>query len=139
MIWYCKVENEKIQDAKRLAISEFIKTLDGGWAEVSIKKYLGKASDRQRRYWFGVVIPCVIDHCGYDGISAKDDCHDDLMYKLMPELRKKRKTLAGGEIDARVSWTELDREQTTLLIERAFHFAATELGLVIPSPAEYLQ
>ncbi len=136
--YYTKVENGVIPAAIRLKIAAAIEKLDGQWIEIKINKWLGKASDSQRAYWFGVIVKSMVEHCGYDGTDAIDRCHDDLMYLLMPEKRRKRKRITGEIIEARVSWTELTKEETTVLIERAFQYAATEWGLVIQSPKEYL-
>jgi len=138
--FFAKVDNRVISDIKRLQISQAIEKFNDCWVEITVKKHLGKVRDRQRGYWFGVIVTAIIDYSGYDGAHAKENCHDDLLFHLMPELRHERVNFLTGEVrEKRVSWTELDTNETTILIERAWQFAASECGLIIQSPKEFLE
>lgn len=136
----CRVDDQKISDHRRAQIAAAIAKLDGNLAQISVDKWHESASDRQRGYWFGVIVPAFIEHCGYEGPDSKEACHHDLLFHLMPDLRQYRKNPFTGEQEQRrVSWKELDKNQATKLIDRAFHFAAVDHGLYIQSPSEYMR
>ena len=138
MNFLATIKNGSLPDIVGAQISTLLGTLEGHTVEIRILKYFGKATDRQRKYWFGVVIPAFIVECGYEEPGAKDRCHNDLVYELMPEFRKTRVSPITGIVEViRASWRDFDTAQSTILIERAFVFASTQYSIAIPSPGEY--
>lgn len=100
---------------------------------IEVKRWHERHSDRQRGYWFGVIVPAFMDCCGY----SKDSAHDALMWHLWPEGRKDEIRLDGTMHSVRGSLTDVDGPTMAELIERAFQFAVKEYGLLIPSPGEW--
>lgn len=135
-IFIGRVQNKHLPDAVRLQIARALEKLDGVDAIVSVERFHGKHSDQQRRYWFAVIVPSFIAHCGYDGPSAKEDCHSDLMARLWP-LRERANPLTGEIEKTRESLRNLDTAQMATLIESAWKFAAENYAMVIPSPREF--
>lgn len=133
-----KVSNKRIPDAVRLQIGNALAKLEGHDAIITIERFHGKHSDKQRRYWWAVIVTAFVAHCGYEGPDAKENCHADLMARLWP-LRERTNRVTGEVEKVRESLTNLDKAQMGTLIEAAWQFAAVDYGLVIPSPREFLE
>ena len=133
---FSRVHSGKLPRATSLQVQAFMSGLPDCEIELQIKR-LPQASDPQRKYWFGVIIPAVMSHCGYPP-TEKEAAHADLLLHLMPEYQQERINRIQGSVEpVRVSWTDLSRHEASELIERAFVWASTTLGLVIPSPEEH--
>ena len=51
---------------ERRALDKSLKTLTGETVSITVKRYRPSRSSRQNRYYFGVVVPILAEHCGYD-------------------------------------------------------------------------
>ena len=51
----------------------------GAPVEVTLKRWRNKRSSRANRYYFGVVIPLIAEHCGYD----KQEMHELLAMRFL--------------------------------------------------------
>ena len=99
--------------------------------EVTIRQARSKRSNRQNAYWWGVVIPLLSEHTGYD----KDEMHEAIKYKF---LRLDAEPDAHGLVRMRGTST-LNTTEMTDLIEEVVTWAGAELGVVIPLPNEAIE
>ena len=138
-IHFCHVHRGKISQAKRLQIAHDISKYDGKRIEIIVQG-VGKSTNPQRRYWYGVIVKYVGEHVGE---SNEEQCsHDvlDELIKINSSLAVEHINKITGEVKmVRPSWKAgaMSKEHATDVIETAFRWAAMELGLVIPSPQEY--
>jgi hypothetical protein len=98
---------------------------------VTLKISVGKRqrSLSQNRYWWKVVVPLFMEHCGYD----KQPMHDALALHLIPHEVIDIKT---GELHIVPGHTsQLNVAEFNDLIERAQRLGA-EMGIYIPDPNE---
>lgn len=98
--------------------------------EISIKQARSQRSGNQNRYWWGVVIPILSEHLGYD----KDEMHEAIKYKF---LRLDAEPDAHGLVRMRGT-SVLNTKEFTDLIEEVVTWAWAEFGVVIPLPNEVI-
>lgn len=106
------------------AFRAYAQRFAGHEVEVQIRKRRTKRSDQQNRYWHGVVVALLAEHCGY----SHDEMHEALKAKFL-----------GTEDMTRGLWRigstrKLSTTEFADLTERVMVWAAEELGVVIPSP-----
>ena len=131
LVFVCTVRDGAIPRARTMLIEHWLSTQkDGEFVEVKIKRFGKRMSDAQRAYWFACIVKQVSEHCGY----TPDEAHAELMYQLWPEGRRTIKRLDGTEHIVRGSLTKLSSAETTELIERAFVFCASALGIDVVAP-----
>lgn len=136
-IFYTQVRSGKISQATSLQIKSLFESLPDGNLEITIESERHRRSNAQNRYWWGVIVEEVADHCGYEK-HDHEAAHADIVYHLMPEYRTERINRITGEVETvRASTREMPTGVFTELIERAFRWAAVDLGLHIQSPQEY--
>jgi len=99
--------------------------------ELTIKQKRAQRSIRQNAYWWGVVVPLLSEHLGYD----KDEMHEALKYKF---LRLDAEPDANGLVRMRGTST-LNTKEFTDLIEEVVTWAGAEFGVVIPLPNEVIE
>jgi hypothetical protein len=114
-------------DKKKLNVwLESFKT--GSVVDVIIRKHINKSTDKQRGYYFGVVVEILSDHFGYE----LDEMHEELKLKFNPVKSK----LSGGKTIGG-STTELLRDKyfgdEQSYVSRICRWAAGE-GVYIPEP-----
>lgn len=113
----------------REAMLQAIRRMQEGTYVVSIKKLREKRSDRQNRFWHGVVIPAFAEHCGYEFEDMKDALALELIPKEVVDVKTgEYKTVPGHT-------SELDVKEFNDLIERAQRLGAS-MNLYIPDPNE---
>lgn len=118
-----------LQMMNREHMAQAVERMPPGTYVVTVKKLRDKRSDRQNRFWHGVVVPLFSEHCGYDF----DDMKDALALELLPRELVDMKT---GEVRIVPGHTsELDTKAFNDLIERAQRLGAS-MGIVIPDPNE---
>ena len=105
---------------------------NGQLVEVKFKRFGKRLSDSQRAYWFACIVKQVSEYCGY----TPDETHAELMYHLWPEGRRTIIRFDGTENIIRGSLMALSSAEMAELIERAFIFCATELGIDLVDPPE---
>ena len=133
------VVNGKIPKAVSLQIGKHLEGLEDGPVDVIVMRPKKKRTTDQNAYWWGVVIPAVSQHCGYERHEA-DQVHEDVVMLLMPELATERVNKITGELTTvRASTSDMDTATFSDLMERAWRWAAVDLGIVIPSPGEFAQ
>jgi hypothetical protein len=92
--------------------------------EVTLKRWRNKRSSQANRYYFGVVIPLIAEHCGYD----KQEMHELLAMRF---LRIEDDPITGAP--RRTSTPETDSQEFADYVDHCIQFAA-ELGIEIPEP-----
>ncbi len=100
--------------------------LKGCDVDVTITKHKDAMSGRQRRYYFGAIVPLIAEYCGYE----KDEMHEALAWKF---LRIEDDDLTGAP--RRKHLPALDSPEGAEYLDRCIRFGA-ELGVYIPAPGE---
>ena len=98
----------------------------GTRVDVTIRARKAQRSDRQNRYWWGVVIPLLAEHCGY----TDDEMHEALKAKFLGTEDLSRGLLRIG------STKKLGTKAFADLVDRVTVWAAQDLGVMIPPPIE---
>ncbi len=108
----------------RAQFRAFVKRFAGEEVEIEIRKRRSKRSASQNKFWHGVVVALLAEHCGY----THDEMHEALKAKFLGEDDLSRGLRRIG------STRKLNTLEFADLTERVMVWAAGELGVVIPSP-----
>ncbi len=103
----------------------YLGSLEGQKVEVVVRKRRSKRSDQQNRYWWGVVIQMLSDHCGY----TPQDMHDTVKCMFLSSNEKDEFGLI--KIGSTAS---LSKDEFSLLTNKVVRWAAENLSLYIPDP-----
>jgi hypothetical protein len=116
-----KVENGAIIPDDVAAI-DFLKTFEGKEVDITVKLWTGRRSQRQNRYWHGVVVPSVID-------CLTENYGEIVMFHY--------KTITTGNNTHRIprSTKNLKADEFARLIEKV-NLWLTEHGRYLPEPWE---
>lgn len=124
------IDNGEIKNKK--TVSTFFKSLNDGRSIIESKDF-NERSNKQNRYYHGLVIPMIqagIKDLGTD--LSKDEVHEFLKSKFNGiELVNKR---TGQYETVPGSTTRLNKEEFNIYIEKIQRFAAEFLSIVIPDP-----
>lgn len=118
----------QLDGVQRRAMDLWLSTLAGKPVVVSIKQERATRSSAQNRYWWGVVVPCLAEHCGY----THDEMHEALKYKF---LRMEAEAMPA-DLPKMRSTATLTTKEFTDLIENVIAWAGADLGVMIPLPNE---
>lgn len=91
---------------------------------VEVRKRQSKRSDEQNRYWHGVVVKLLAEHCGYE----PDEMHEALKFKFLGTEDISKGLVKVG------SSAKLSTAEFATLVDRVVLWAAEELGVIIPAP-----
>jgi hypothetical protein len=116
-----KLEMESQGDVKRV-----LRGLIGEVVEVIIRKRRSKRSDRANRYYFGVVVKLMAEHCGYE----PDEMHEALAFRF---LRIEDDPITGSPRRKRTPKT--NTAEFADYVDQCIRFAA-ELGVYVPQPGK---
>jgi hypothetical protein len=108
----------------------WLKSLEGQHVDVVVRAHRERRSDRQNKYWWGIVIPIISHELGYDKHE-----HDAVHYALVSKCFGVRQDAKLGEVP-NVRSSHLTTVQFTELIDWAVRWAATEYGIEVPLPNE---
>lgn len=111
---------------ERQRLSAYMGSLKGQRIEVVVKPYRAQRSSQQNRYYHGVVVALLAEHCGYD----HDDMHEALAMKF---LRIEDCPVTGAP--RRLRTPKADTKQFADYLDACIRLAA-EHGVVIPEPNE---
>ncbi len=75
-----KVEKGKALPADPVRFASHLRRLEGADVEIIVRKHRKKRSDPQNKYYWGVVVAILADHCGYD---KPEEMHDALRIKFL--------------------------------------------------------
>lgn len=106
----------------------YLQTLDGD-IEVSFKDYKGSRSDRQRRYYWAVIVDMIAEKIG----QSREETNEFIKWWFNPKMID----LPNGEqvrIGSSIESEPIDRVEEIYSSIR--QWAGTELGLFIPLPNE---
>jgi hypothetical protein len=102
------------------------RALAGTDVDVIIRRHREQRTDRANRYYFGVVVPLIGEHCGYD----KQEMHELLAMRF---LRVEDDPITGSP--RRRHTPKTDTKEFAEYVDQCIRFAA-ELGVYIPAPGE---
>ena len=114
----------QLADPVRGLIARHLQTLAGKPVDVIVRPHRNKRSDRASRYYFGVVVALIAEHCGYD----KDELHELLAMRF---LRIADDPVTGSPRRKRTPQT--DSQEFADYVDACIRFGA-ELGVYIPEP-----
>jgi hypothetical protein len=101
--------------------------LEGKKIELTLKKSQSTRSTQSNRYYWGVVVKILADHCGYDS----DELHEALKFKFLSEKIMDDKGLVKIGSTARLNTDEFIQYTNKVVI-----WAATTLQVFIPDPSQ---
>lgn len=104
----------------------YLHGLAGQAVDLVIRQHRNRRTDRQNRYYFGVVVPLIADYCGYE----RDDMHECLAMKF---LRIEDDPITGAPRRRRTPAT--NTKDFAEYVDSCVRFA-TELGVYVPAPGE---
>jgi hypothetical protein len=103
-----------------------VKRLAGKRVDVTVKQHRETRSSQANRYYFGVVIKLIAEHCGYE----PDEMHEVLAFRF---LRIEDDPITGSPRRKRTPKT--NTKEFADYVDQCIRFGA-ELGVVIPLPHE---
>ena len=126
----------KLVDASRQIIANVISTFAGKWIKIRVWEAEEAASNKQRKYYFAVIVHKFIQHYKEQGADyTKRIMHNSLMCAVGGFNKPFVNALTGEEQELRISYNDLSVKQAegyhTLCRKRA-----AELGFNIPEPNE---
>lgn len=113
--------------SNRAKFKQHLLPLKGKLVQVTAELPRKHRTDAQSRYYRGVVLKVIGDHCGYRGSEELESLHQEMRRKFLPKR---------GSLNIPVSTTDLNTQEMTEYIETIRQWAASELGLYVPSPDE---
>ena len=108
-------------------IKQHLLPFKGQIVMVTAEKLRKHRTDAQARYYRGVVLKTIADHCGYRGSEELEALHQEMRRRFLPKR---------GRLNIPVSTTDLNTQEMTDYIEAIRDWAATELGIYVPEPNE---
>lgn len=107
-------------------------SLKGKPVDVVVRVHRSKASDRQKRWHWGVALPLIAAELGY-----RKDEHEEVHYWLLVRcFGVHRNEKLGIEIPNKPHMSDLNTAEMSEFMEWEVQFAAMELGINIPLPGE---
>ena len=106
-------------------MERYLLTLPDGPVQIIIKKYRRKRTDPQNKYYFGVVVPILMEYTGY----TKDEMHEALKWKFLKIEKPGMPPTVG-------STKKLNTKEFEEYLENIKRWAAVDLSLYIPDPNE---
>jgi hypothetical protein len=119
-----RVERGKVHLDVRETYDRYVSGLEGARIHVTVVKHRNTRSLSQNAYYWGVVIPLLREHCGYDS----DEMHEALKLRFL-------KSHEDTDLPSVRSTASLNTTEFGEYVDDCIRLAA-ELGVVIPSPEE---
>jgi hypothetical protein len=101
----------------------------GTHVEIIIRKHKSQRSLDQNAYYWGVVVPILADHFGYE----PEELHEEMKYLFNPIQSKLDPSRNIGGSTAKMSTVEFYSDESSY-VERICRWSASEHGLYIPPP-----
>jgi hypothetical protein len=105
----------------------WLSTLEGKKVELTVRKSQSLRSLQSNRYYWGVIIEILANHCGYD----RDEMHEALKFKFLSDKRMDEKGLVKIG-----STAALNTDEFINYTNRVVMWAATDLQVFIPAPGD---
>ena len=143
--YYGRVKNGKIELPKKRFKAEVVSAFEGRRIEVIVQRKRNYRSSPQNRYYFGVVVPIILNafiDLGHDLQSGKK-AHVEMIHEFLKE-----RFLDNGERIADANGEEIVLPPTTTkcstvefmeYLDRITMWAAESLHIAIPEPNEQLR
>ena len=106
-------------------VQAWLATQKDGTYTVSIGRERDRLSDRQRRYYFGVVVPILAEYFGYE----PDEMHEALKWHFL-------RTHPDSPLPTVKSITKFSTAEMEEYLRRVRTWASSEYGVYIPEPNE---
>ncbi len=106
------------------AYEKQIASLDGKPVELVLRRHREQRSSEQNRYYWGVVVALIAEHCGYE----PEEAHEALKIKF---LRSHEATA----LPSVRSTADLNTAEFAEFVDQCRRFAAAYLNLNIPDPS----
>lgn len=122
-----KVEKGKLMldDPSRYLVR--LSSLEGKRIELTVRKQRETRSDNQNRYYWGVIIAILSEHCGY----TTDEMHDALKFKFLSDRNADDKGLVKMRSTAKLSTDEFIQYTNQIVM-----WAAQEMNVYIPDQSQ---
>lgn len=108
-------------------IKQHLLPFKGQLVMVTAEKLRRHRTDAQIRYYRGVVLKTIADHCGYRGSEELEALHQEMRRRFLPKR---------GCLNIPVSTAALNTQEMSDYIEAIRDWAAMQLGLYVPAPNE---
>lgn len=118
------VQRGKVHLDAKGTYDRFVAGLEGAKVTISVVKHRNTRSLSQNSFYWGVVIPLLADHCGYD----REELHDALKFRF---LRVHEDT----DLPTVRSTASLNTKEFGEYLDDVIRLAA-EMGVVIPEAGE---
>lgn len=115
----------RIKPDRGHAFLSYVKGFAGQVVEVVVRRPRKHRSDRQNRYYWGVLIAILAEHCGY----TSEELHEALKWKFL-------RVEADGPLPTVRSTTSLSTVEFEEYLEKVRIWASTDLDVYIPLPNE---
>lgn len=126
----------RLTDASRQIMANVIATFAGKWIKIRVWEEQESASDKQRKYYFAVIVSKFIQHFAEKNRHfSKDDMHASLMCTIGGFNKPFVNALTGEEQEDRLSWNDLSKKQAEGYFTLCRKDAA-ERGFNCPEPNE---
>lgn len=122
-----KIYDEKTKEAVKAYIDK-LNPEKRYEVNISLKREI-RTIPQNRLYW--LYITCISDETG----SSKDDVHSFIKQTY---LRVDELVIGNSSIPQTVSTTKLNTKMMADLINQIVVWASSELGIILPDPADYL-
>ena len=123
--FYGQVKNNKLEiDQKHLFLNE-IKRFDGKKIVLSLEVYCKQRSNRQNRYYWGVIIPMLAEEFGYSNMET----HEALKFQFL-------RIQTEGKPDTCKSTTSLNISDFEAYLITVREWAHSQWEVQIPLPNE---
>ena len=126
MTLYANIVKNRIEYESPQLLGMFLSRLEGKRVTVDIKKWYHKRSDNQNKYYWGVVIPYLCGHTGYES----EEMHDVLRVKFLTE---ESLTNVPPKIGRTSKLSTMEMED---YLDKIRRWADIDLQLYIPLPNE---
>ena len=122
-----KIHDEKSREAVRIYIDK-LNPEKRYTVSITLKREI-RTVPQNRLYW--LYVTCISDETG----SSKDDIHS---YFKQTFLKVDELVIGNTNIPQTVSTTKLNTKMMADLINQIIVWASSELGIILPDPADYL-
>src|SRR5437016_3327127 len=127
-IWDGRIKDGKIELKDREGFHALIQSLEGKEVQLTLERFRMRRSNQQSRYYWGVIVALLADHCGYE----PEEMHEALKAKFLRD----RANEEVGDLPKIRSSASLDTVAFSDYCAKCQQLAA-ELGLYVPSPNEF--
>ena len=118
-----QVKNGKIKMEDPFGFRRHVISFEGKKIQVAVRKYKTQRSEKQNKYYWGVVIAMLGNDFGYDS----EEMHEALKFMFL----KKEGKLTTVKSTASLTTTEFE-----VYLDKVKRWASQEYNIVIPDPNE---